>query len=142
MPSFLVRLLDSSWFGYLARAALTFIFWSSGIAKLVDFQAAQGEMAQFGLNPPAAFALATAATQLVGSLLIILNRWTWLGCGMLATFTALTIPVAHRFWEMQEPLRTLEFYFVMEHLTVIGALAVMAILSRRLGGAGNGPVAL
>ena len=44
----------------------------------------------------------------------------------LAIFTALTIPIAHTFWTMQEPMRTLEFYVVMEHITVIGALMVVA----------------
>ncbi|WP_342360599.1 DoxX family protein [Terrarubrum flagellatum] len=131
MPPILVKLLDSTAFGILARTALTFIFWASGIAKLTDFAGAEAEMAHFGLNPPAAFAIATIATQLLGAALIIFNRFAWLGCGMLATFTVLTIPIAHRFWEMQEPMKTLEFFFVMEHLTVIGALAVMAIHSRR-----------
>ena len=69
---------------------------------------------------------AVALTQLFGSAFIIANRFTWLGAGMLAVFTALTIPIAHNFWTMEEPLRTLEFYVVMEHVTVIGALMVVA----------------
>jgi transmembrane protein len=64
-------------------------------------------------------------------LLIIFNRWTWLGAGALAVFTALTIPLAHNFWAMEEPLRTMEFYVVMEHITVIGALMVVACASVR-----------
>jgi transmembrane protein len=45
---------------------------------------------------------------------------------MLAVFTVLTIPIAHHFWTMEEPFRTLEFFFVMEHITVVGALMVVA----------------
>ena len=45
---------------------------------------------------------------------------------MLAVFTALTIPIAHNFWAMQEPMRTIECHVVAEHITVIGGLMVVA----------------
>lgn len=123
-------LTSSNWFGYLARIVLTFGFWGSGLSKLIDFQGGVAEMAQFGLEPAAAFNIATIITQLVGSALIILNRWTWLGAGALGVFTALTIPLVHHFWTMEEPFRTMEFYVVMEHITVIGGLMVVAWKSR------------
>ncbi|MGK9050143.1 DoxX family protein [Neorhizobium sp. CSC1952] len=121
---------SATWFGYLARIVLTFMFWGSGLSKIIDFQAGVGEMAHFGLEPAALFNIATIVTQLVGSALIILNRWTWLGAGALAVFTALTIPIAHNFWAMEEPFKTIEFHVVMEHITVIGALMVVAWKSR------------
>ncbi|MFN7011166.1 MAG: DoxX family protein [Allorhizobium sp.] len=126
MHDFMTSITGTTWFGFLARIVLTFMFWASGIAKLVDFPAAIGEMTHFGLNPPAVFAVATIIVQLVGSLLIILNRWTWLGAGALAVFTLLTIPIAHNFWAMEEPFKTIEFYVVMEHISIVGALMVVA----------------
>lgn len=126
MNAFVESITASRAFGLLARIILTSMFWLSGIAKLADFNGGVAEMAHFGLEPPALFNIATALTQLVGSALIIANKWTWLGAGMLAVFTALTIPLAHNFWTMQEPMRTVEFYVVMEHITVIGALMVVA----------------
>lgn len=126
MHSFVTTLTSTAWFGYVARILLTYMFWASGIAKLVDFQAAVGEMAHFGLNPPVAFAIATIIVQLAGSALIILNRWTWLGAGALGIFTLLTIPIAHNFWTMEEPFKTIEFHVVMEHISIVGALMVVA----------------
>lgn len=126
MTSFIESITGSRVFGFAARLVLTSMFWLSGIAKLADFNAGVGEMVHFGLEPPALFNIATAITQIVGSALIVANRWTWLGAGMLAVFTALTIPIAHSFWTMQEPMRTIEFHIVMEHITVIGALMVVA----------------
>lgn len=126
MHDLMTSITGTTWFGFLARIVLTFMFWASGIAKLVDFPAAVGEMTHFGLNPPAVFAVATIMVQLVGSLLIILNRWTWLGAGALAVFTLLTIPIAHNFWAMEEPFKTIEFYVVMEHISIVGALMVVA----------------
>jgi transmembrane protein len=126
MSALIDSITGSRVFGFLARTVLTSMFWLSGIAKIADFDAGVAEMAHLGLEPATAFNIATAVTQLVGSALIIANRWTWLGAGMLAVFTALTIPIAHNFWTMQEPIRTIEFYVVMEHITVIGALMVVA----------------
>lgn len=131
MPQIINAILGSGWFGYLARIVLTFMFWSSGLAKLIDFNAGVGEMVHFGLEPGWLFNIATIIVQIGGSLLIIFNRWAWLGAGALAVFTALTIPLAHNFWAMEEPFRTIEFYVVMEHITVIGALMVAACASVR-----------
>ena len=126
MPRAIEIILGNQWFGYLARAVLTSMFWMSGLAKLLDFPGGVAEMSHFGLEPAVAYNTAVLIVQLVGSALIILNRWTWLGAGMLAAFTLLTIPIAHHFWTMDEPFRTLEFFFVMEHITVVGALMVVA----------------
>lgn len=131
MPAIIESLLRATWFGYLARIVLTYMFWASGLAKLIDFDAGVAEMAHFGLEPAVFFNVATLAVQLVGSVLVILNKWAWLGAGALAVFTALTIPIAHNFWAMEEPMKTLEFYVVMEHITVIGALMVVAYASVR-----------
>jgi len=139
MPQAIARLLDQSWFALLARIVLTFAFWGSGLSKLINFQGGAAEMAMFNLPQPALMNIAVIITQLGGSLLIILNRWTWLGAGALAVFTALTVPLVHRFWALPEPQATIAFHTFTEHVTVIGALMVVSILSRHTGGTGNGP---
>ena len=58
----------------VARIVLTFPFWASGLAKLVDFSGGMAEMAHFGFDPPWAFNAATILVQLGGSLLIIANN--------------------------------------------------------------------
>lgn len=126
----LTDIFATRWFGYLARTVLTFMFWGSGLSKLLDFQAGMAEMSHFGLEPAALFNTAVIITQLSGSILIILNRYAWLGAGALAVFTLLTIPIAHSFWAMQEPMKTLEFYVVVEHISIVGALMLVAWKSR------------
>lgn len=87
-------------------------------------------MDRFGLEPAVAFNIATVVVQLGGSLLIIRNRYTWLGAGALGIFTALTIPIVHHFWSMtEEPFRTIAFHTAGEHIGMIGALIVVAILA-------------
>ncbi|HWM82476.1 MAG TPA: DoxX family protein [Pseudolabrys sp.] len=138
MPKVVETLLDQSWFAVLARIVLTFVFWGSGLNKLIDFQGGVAEMAMFNLPQPALMNVLVIVVQLGGSLLIILNRWTWLGAGALAAFTALTIPLVHHFWSLPEPQATSSFHTATEHVTVIGSLMLVSILSRYTGGAGNG----
>jgi transmembrane protein len=127
----IASLLESAAFHVVARVLLTLPFWASGIAKLADFGFAQAEMAMFGLNPPAAFAVATIITQLAGSALVILGRHAWLGAGALGIFTALTIPIAHHFWALEGERAMMEMFFAVEHISVIGGLMLAAILCHR-----------
>lgn len=139
MPGIIACLLDQRWFSVLARILLTFAFWGSGLHKLINFQAGVAEMAMFNLPNPVLMNILTIITQIGGSLLIILNRWTWLGAGALAVFTLLTIPLVHKFWALPEPDATKAFHTATEHVTVIGGLILASILARYQGGAGNGP---
>ena len=138
MPKVIETLLDQSWFTVLARIVLTFAFWGSGLSKLIDFQGGVAEMAMFNLPQPTLMNVLVIIVQLGGSLLIIFNRWTWLGAGALAVFTALTIPLVHHFWSLPQPQAISSFHTATEHVTVIGALMLVSILSRYTGGAGNG----
>ena len=131
-PVILAGLLASPAFALFARVVFTFVFWGAGLGKIVDYRGTLAEMAAFGLNPPGLWAPAVIATLLVASALIILNRFAWLGCGMLAVFVALTIPIAHPFWALPEPEATQHFHVFGEHVTVIGALMLAAILCYRL----------
>ena len=131
MPPAIANLLDQRWFTVLARVILTFAFWGSGLSKLIDFQGGVAEMASLGFEPAPVYNTAVIIVQLGGSLLVILNCWTWLGAGALAVFTALTIPLVHHFWSMQGPEAMMHFFFAAEHVTVIGGLMLVAILSRR-----------
>lgn len=131
-PAPISTLLESRVFVFVARLILTFMFWGSGLAKLFDFQGGVAEMAHFGLQPAVVFNVLTIIVQLGGSILIITNRAAWLGAGALAVFTLLTIPIAHAFWTMQEPMATLEKYVVIEHISVLGGLMVAAALGQFL----------
>ncbi|MEV5020820.1 DoxX family protein [Sphingobium sp. LMA1-1-1.1] len=131
MPIAIHRILTSRWFNFLARTVLTFVFWSAGLAGIFDFSGKVIEMEMVGLEPAALFALAVTIVQIGGSTLIIIDRFAWLGAGALGVFLALTIPIAHPFWQMSEPNRTFEFYVVLEHISLIGGLMIAAALSGR-----------
>src|SRR5258708_36659935 len=80
-----------------ARIVLCLPFWWSGLTKLLDFSGGAAEMAALGLEPAWLFNALTIFVQLGASLLVILNRWTWLRAAALRGFTAQRHPMAHLF---------------------------------------------
>ncbi|NGN44059.1 DoxX family protein [Mesorhizobium sp. CGMCC 1.15528] len=131
MPRIIATILDSGIFIVLARVLLTLVFWSSGLAKLFDFSTNAAIMESFGLHPGWLVNTITMILQLGASLAIILNRGVWLAAGALAVFTILTIPIAHPFWakEGEEAFRDLTV--ALEHVSLIGGLALAAVLSQK-----------
>lgn len=130
MQRYINTALDSGWLWLLARLCLMVIFISSGLAKLLDVEGGMTEMRAAGLRPDWLFTLASAAVLLIGAALILLNRWVWLGTGMLSVFLILTIAIVHTFWTMSAPRMQISLYFALEHISVIGGLWVTAIASR------------
>lgn len=136
MPAAIARLLDSPVLALIARILLTLPYWASGLSKSFNFPDALAEMVQFNLHPPTVYAIATIVCQLAGSALVIVNRFTWLGAGALAVFTALTIPIAHDFWNFTGEKALTEMFFVVEHIGLIGGMMLVAMLSRQSKAAG------
>jgi uncharacterized membrane protein YphA (DoxX/SURF4 family) len=84
---------------------------------------------RFHLSPPAPYAVATILVQLLGSAMLIVGPYKWLGAIALSSFTALTIPVAHDFWNQVSSDRETSLDFAIEHMAVIGGLLVAARLA-------------
>ena len=130
-PNWVAATLESRLFLLLARIVLTTPFWGAGIQHLVQYQTIPGEMAHFGLSPAMPYAVGLIVTLFGGSALAIAGgKWSWLGAGWLGVFTALTIPICHAFWNMQGAEAMNEFRTVMEHISIIGGLMVVAILDQ------------
>ena len=114
-----------------AKVVLTCVFWMAGLFGVFNFKIIVQEMIDANLPSPRFFAVATIATQLTGSALIITNfaGLGWLGAGALAIFLLLTIPIGHAFWKFKEPKRTHEFHIALEHVSVVGGLMLAGTLS-------------
>lgn len=140
-PDLVARLLGSSALALLARIALTCAYWWSGLSKLSDFAGARAEAAHFfGDARAAPIAAATILVQLVGSGLLISGRLAWLGAGALAVFTALATLVAHDFWNIPDPAAHFQaLNAFLEHIGLIGGLALAAMLAIRRAPGEDGP---
>lgn len=131
-PGFIAALLEVPGVAVFTRVLLTFMFWASGLGLLANYGQSVEIFASLGFSQPALIVIATVATQLIGSALVISGRYVWLGAGMLGVFTFLTIVLVHNFWAMPEgPQKVNSFHTATEHLTVIGALILVTIFMQR-----------
>ncbi|AYY82083.1 MAG TPA: DoxX family protein [Proteus vulgaris] len=129
MPNSIARILESRVLWFIARLLILVLFLSSGFAKVFDYENSLAEMRAAGLNPDWFFNIATAVVLFSGSLLVLFDRYLWLGAGALAVFLFLTIVVVHTFWNMTGDKAMLSMYFAIEHTSVIGGLMAMAMAS-------------
>jgi uncharacterized membrane protein YphA (DoxX/SURF4 family) len=116
---------------WLALLALVAAYLQGGIDKALDFPAAIGEMAHFGLAPAAPLAAATIALELGASILILAGRWRWLGALALAAFTLGATFVANRFWSAPAAGRFMLENAFFEHLGLVGGFLLVAWVDLR-----------
>ena len=112
---------------YVAHLALAAPVLISGVVKLLDFSGAMNEVAGLGLGPAGPVAAAVIVTQLGGSLLFLTPRYCWLGAGILAGFTVLATLLAHPFWTFEGPDRGRQTATFLEHVAIVGGLAMAAL---------------
>ena len=124
------RILDWDGTWLLARLALVGAYLLGGLVKLADWPGAVAEQAHFGLHPPELWAALTILVELVGPLLILLDRALWLGAGALGVFTVLAAMIANDFWTMAGQERFMATNAFFEHLGLVGGFVLAAMLSR------------
>jgi uncharacterized membrane protein YphA (DoxX/SURF4 family) len=116
-------------FGLTLRAALASPFLASGLFKLSDWNAGLAEFAALALWVPEITLAAVIATQICGSLLLLTQRWAWLGAGMLAVFTVVATIIAHPFWLLQGADFIRQLTTFLEHVAIVSGLGAAAILA-------------
>jgi transmembrane protein len=114
----------------VARLALVSPFLISGILKASDFSGAITEVRGLtGFEPPALVAALVIATQLGGSVLVLVGgRLAWIGALLLGGFTTLATLLAHAFWTKDGIARVHDIATFFEHLGLIGGFLLAAIV--------------
>jgi transmembrane protein len=132
-PRWIASILDSHVTFLLARIALTLPYWWSGIDKATHPQAALAEVAGLlGTTQPLPMYMLLLIVQLGGSLLVIFNRWAWLGAGALGVFTLIVTIMAHAFWTLDGPARFAEMNTFLEHMALIAGFVFAAMRARNI----------
>jgi uncharacterized membrane protein YphA (DoxX/SURF4 family) len=128
-PRWVEGILQWPPFGVLLRVGLASAYLIGGIDKAMNFPGAVAEQAHFGLQPAALWAVLAIAVELIGSLLLIINRQVWLAAGALGVLTLVAMLVANNFWDLSGQDRFMAKNAFFEHLGLICALAMAARLS-------------
>ncbi|MGL4858144.1 MAG: DoxX family protein [Enterobacteriaceae bacterium] len=130
MPALLDKLTGSCAWNLLARILLTLMFWSSGLAKLFDFNANVLMMESFGLSPGWLFNTLVLLLQIVASVMIIANRGVWLACAALVLFSIAATYIGHPFWKKEGIEAFYDMLVMLGNFSVIGGLMLLSTLSR------------
>lgn len=130
-PDFVQVILAWPWTWPVARFALVATFLTSGLGKIANFSGAIAEMAKAGMPAPAVMAVLSIFVELAGSVLVLINRWVWLGAGMLGVFTAIGAVTAHAFWKVSGPARKEARAVFLMHYGLVAAFVLDALLAER-----------
>lgn len=130
-PRWIRAILTWPWLLPVSSIALVSAFLIGGIQKLIDFPGAVAEQAHFGLQPAWLWAAAAIVVELVGSAIVIVGRWVWLGAGGLGVLTAVAMLVVNDFWAKTGHDRFTATNDFFEHLGLIAGLVLVSVLSLR-----------
>jgi uncharacterized membrane protein YphA (DoxX/SURF4 family) len=128
-PSWVVGLLRQPWVMPLVRICLVSAYLIGGLTKLMHFDTAVAEQVHFGLHPGWLWATLAISVEIVGSLFVIFNRFTWLGAGGLAALTIVAMFVANNFWRLDGVPRFIALNSFFEHLGLIAAFVMVTYLA-------------
>jgi transmembrane protein len=129
-PKAISAILASPLTSLLSRILATCLFWSEFLNHVHDLPGLHAYVVALGVRPFWLVMGLSLFVQAVGSALVIVDRMTWLGAGMLGVFTLLTVPLAHHFWDMTGPMAVVERLFSEEHVSVIGGLIAVCVASQ------------
>jgi uncharacterized membrane protein YphA (DoxX/SURF4 family) len=136
-PQLVQAILEWQWTWPIARFALVVFYLGSGLSKIANFPGAVVEMVEAGMPAPAAMALLSIFVELTGSVLVLIDRWVWLGAGMLGVFTAIGAITAHAFWKVSGRARVEAITVFLMHLGLIAAFVLCALVAEREGRAAH-----
>jgi uncharacterized membrane protein YphA (DoxX/SURF4 family) len=128
-PHFVQAILEWPWTWPIARFALVVTFLASGLSKVANFSGGVADMVEAGMPAPVVMAFLSIFVELTGSVLVLINRWVWLGAGMLGVFTAIGAVTAHAFWKVSGPARKDAIAVFLMHFGLVAAFVLDAVLA-------------
>lgn len=103
---------------------MLFIF--AGIEKFMDLPGTAAAISSKNLPLPQVLAVATAALELGGGLLIVVGWQTRIVALALALFTLVTAYLYHDFWHMTGVGQTNNMIHALKNLSIFGGLVMLA----------------
>lgn len=125
---------NSQWHGALTvigRTGLASLFLLGGLNKLLAYSETMDRMAAEGLVPASILLPMTILLELSGGIALVAGRFPAFLAGLaLALFMLATNAAFHRFWELSEPIASLELSLFFKNISIAGALVYVAMTER------------
>lgn len=137
MSAILVRVLASRWIVVLSCVGLTVLLWNSGFGRLAafdnDFETTTASFAQ----TETLLIFAIIVVELTGLVLMLSDRWIWLGTVALAGLALLTLPGSRPWVPLEESGGSL--WASVEYLSAYAIFLLAPVLSSLVRGSSAMP---
>jgi putative oxidoreductase len=117
----------------VGRILISLIFVSAGWNKITNWEGTAGYMTAYGMPLVPLFLIAAMATEILGSLSVLLGIWARWGALALFLFMIPTTIIFHNFWSVPDAERMMQMMNFMKNLAIMGGLLVIV-------GLGSGPL--
>ncbi|HYM72360.1 MAG TPA: DoxX family protein [Stellaceae bacterium] len=128
-PRRIAAILAGRWTWRAARIGPTGADLLSRTTRLIYFPAAIAEQEGLDPVPGRLWASLAIAVELIGSILVIVWRWVWLGAGAFGVRTAIAAFVANNFRALHGRARFVVLNSFLEHVSMIAGLVIAAMVA-------------
>jgi putative oxidoreductase len=119
----------------VGRFLLVFLFFLSGVGKIMDWSGTAGYMTAAGLPLVPVLLFFAILIEILGPIMIILGIYTRYTAIIMAGYLILVTPIFHNFWAFHGMERSMQQTNFLKNLAIIGGLLVLAAH-------GPGPISL
>jgi putative oxidoreductase len=110
----------------VGRILLVGLFLLGGWGKVNGLDGTANYIASKGLPMPQVLAMASAAVELIGAILIVIGFKTRLAALALAAFTLAASVIFHNYWAVPEAARSMQYLLFTKNIGILGGLLVLA----------------
>ena len=107
------------------RGLLVALFVFSGVTKIIDVAGTAAHIQAKGLPAPSALAVAAAAVEVGGGLMIMLGWRTRIAAIVLMIFTAAATVLFHDFWNLAGREQINQMLHAFKNVSMIGGLLIL-----------------
>jgi putative oxidoreductase len=111
----------------VGRLAMSAIFIPGGFSKLTHLDAFAQSLGNRGVPGGMAMAVLAAAVEFFGSLAVAIGFKTRWAALLMAVFTIVATLVSHRYWELQDATRAMQYAQFMKNLAIAGGFLALSI---------------
>lgn len=110
----------------LGRVMMAALFIFFGFSKLMAVGGIAGTMKGLGLPQPELFGYAVGVFEIIGGVMVAIGFRARLAALALCVFTAVTIVIAHNFWDLSGAQYLAQRTQALKNLAIMGGLLILA----------------
>jgi len=117
----------NDWILLLGRLALAAIYAPSGFSKLTHLDVFAQSLTNRGVPGSIFTAILGASVEFFASVAVVIGLKTRWAALLLAAFTVIATLVSHRYWDIQDAVRTIQYVQFMKNVAITGGFLTLFV---------------